>query len=82
LRVPSAHPGLVGDEVATDLLADLATITRNTLQIGDANHTFTRTTTPTALQSRALELPATKPNIRRQGLRQPRRYRITQRRRA
>jgi hypothetical protein len=48
----------------TDLLADLATITRNTLQIDDANHTYTRTTTPTTLQSRAIELLATKPTSR------------------
>lgn len=44
-------PGL-----ALALLADLATLARNTLRIGTADHTFTRLTTPTALQARALEL--------------------------
>jgi Transposase DDE domain len=40
----------------TDLLADLATICRNTIRIGTAEHTFTRLTTPTPLQTRALQL--------------------------
>ena len=40
----------------TDLLADLATICRNTLSIGDAEHTFTRLTNPTPLQATTLEL--------------------------
>jgi Transposase DDE domain len=40
----------------TDLLADLGTISRNTVHIGHAEHTFTRLTTPTPLQARALEL--------------------------
>jgi hypothetical protein len=39
-----------------DLLAELATIARNTIRIGDAEHTFTRLTKPTPLQARALEL--------------------------
>jgi hypothetical protein len=39
-----------------DLLAELATITRNEIRIGEAEHTFTRLTTPTPLQARALEL--------------------------
>ena len=39
-----------------DLLADLATICRNTVRIGTAEHTFTRLTTPTPLQAHALEL--------------------------
>jgi hypothetical protein len=39
-----------------DLLADLATICRNTVRIGHAEHTFTRLTTPTPLQAHALEL--------------------------
>lgn len=43
-----------------DLLAELATITRNTIRIGDAEHTFTRLTKPTPLQARALELLDTK----------------------
>ena len=40
----------------TDLLADLATICRNTVRIGHAEHTFTRLTTPTPLQTHTLEL--------------------------
>jgi hypothetical protein len=40
----------------TDLLAELGTICRNTLRIGHADHTFTRLTTPTQLQARALQL--------------------------
>jgi hypothetical protein len=43
-----------------DLLADLATICRNTIRIGHAEHTFTRLTTPTPLQAHALELLAVK----------------------
>ena len=39
-----------------DLLADLATICRNTVRVSPAEHTFTRLTTPTALQARTLEL--------------------------
>jgi hypothetical protein len=39
-----------------DLLADLATICRNTVRIGHAEHTFTRLTTPTPLQAHALQL--------------------------
>jgi hypothetical protein len=40
----------------TDLLAELGTICRNQLRIGDSEHTFARLTTPTTLQARALEL--------------------------
>ena len=39
-----------------DLLADLATICRNTVRIGHAEHTFTRLTTPTPLQAHAVQL--------------------------
>jgi Transposase DDE domain len=39
-----------------DLLTDLATIARNTIRIGEAEHTFKRLTKPTPLQARALEL--------------------------
>ncbi len=39
-----------------DLLAELGTLTRNTLRIGDSQHTFTRHSTPTELQAKALEL--------------------------
>jgi Transposase DDE domain len=42
-----------------DLLADLATQTRNTIRVADSPATFTKTTTPTPLQARALELVAT-----------------------
>jgi transposase len=43
-----------------DLLDDLATICRNTLRIGPAEHTFTRLTTPTEHQATALQLLGTK----------------------
>ncbi|MGI8902552.1 MAG: IS1634 family transposase [Solirubrobacteraceae bacterium] len=39
-----------------DLLSELGTLTRNTLRIGDSKHTFTRLSTPTQLQAKALEL--------------------------
>jgi Transposase DDE domain len=39
-----------------DLLAELGTICRNTLRVGHGDHTFTRLTTPTELQTTALEL--------------------------
>jgi Transposase DDE domain len=63
-RSPSAHKK-AGSATTTDgypahtlpdLLADLATICRNTIHIGDAEHTFTRLTTPTPLQAHALQL--------------------------
>lgn len=44
-----------------DLLNDLATLCRNTLQIGNSQHTFTRLTTPTELQANAFELIGIKP---------------------
>lgn len=40
----------------TDLLADLATITHNEVRIATSEHTYTRLSTPTALQARAFEL--------------------------
>jgi hypothetical protein len=40
----------------TDLIAELGTICRNQLRIGDNNHTFPRLTSPTQIQARALEL--------------------------
>jgi hypothetical protein len=43
-----------------DLLADLATISRNQIRTGAGEHTFARLTTPTPLQARALELLAIK----------------------
>lgn len=39
-----------------DLLTELATIARNEIRIGQAEHTFTRLTKPTPLQARALDL--------------------------
>ncbi len=40
----------------TDLLADLATLTRNQISTSTSEHTFARLTTPTPLQDRALDL--------------------------
>lgn len=45
----------------TDLIADLATLCRNELRIGGAEHTYTRLTKPTDLQARAFELLNIKP---------------------
>jgi len=45
----------------TDLLAELGTLCRNELRISNADHTFKRLTTPTPLQTRALELLNLKP---------------------
>ena len=49
---PNGYPA----QTLTDLLSDLGTICRNTVRVGTAEHTFTRLTTPTALQAHALEL--------------------------
>ena len=43
-----------------DLLADLATISRNQIRIGASEHTLTRLTTPTTFQHHALDLLGTK----------------------
>jgi len=51
-RTPDGHPA----HTLPDLLADLATLTRNQLRTGHADHTFARLTTPTPLQARALQL--------------------------
>ena len=51
-RTPDGLPA----QSLPDLLTDLATLTRNTLRIGDSQHTFTRLSTPTELQANALEL--------------------------
>jgi hypothetical protein len=40
----------------SDLIAELGTICRNQLRIGDGSHTFPRLTTPTHLQAKALGL--------------------------
>ena len=40
----------------TDLIAELATICRNQLRIGDSQHTFPRLTNPNSVQAKALEL--------------------------
>jgi hypothetical protein len=44
----------------TDLIAELGTICRNHLRIGERAHTFTRLTTPNHVQAKALELLNTK----------------------
>ncbi len=44
-----------------DLLANLGTLCRNELRIGDSDHTFTRLTTPTEHQANAFELLGVKP---------------------
>lgn len=44
-----------------DLIADLGTLCRNTIQIGNSPHTFTRLTTPTELQATAFELAGVTP---------------------
>jgi hypothetical protein len=49
---PTGYPA----HTLPDLLADLATICRNTVRIGHAPHTFTRLTTPTPLHAHALQL--------------------------
>ena len=49
---PDGHPA----HNLTDLIADLGTLCRNQLRIGGADHTLTRLTKPTALQTRAFEL--------------------------
>ena len=49
---PTGHPA----HTLTDLLSDLGTISRNTIRIATAEHTFTRLTTPTPLQAHTLEL--------------------------
>ncbi len=49
---PDGHPA----HSLPDLLADLATLTRNDIRVGTSPHTFPRLTTPTPLQTRAFEL--------------------------
>jgi transposase len=49
---PDGYPA----HTLTDLLSDLGTICRNTVRVDPAKHTFTRLTTPSPLQARALEL--------------------------
>ncbi len=56
-RTPDGLPA----QSLPDLLTDLATMTRNTLRIGDSQHTFTRLSTPTELQANALELTGVNP---------------------
>ncbi len=51
-RTPDGYPA----HSLTDLIAELATLCRNEIRIGDAEHTYTRLTKPTALQAKALEL--------------------------
>lgn len=68
IRSPSAHAKAGSARTADqfpahtlpDLLADLATICRNQISTGTSDHTFARVTTPTPIQTRALELLDTK----------------------
>jgi Transposase DDE domain len=46
----------------TDLIAELATICRNQLRVGDSQHTFPRVTNPNSVQAKALELLGAKLN--------------------
>jgi hypothetical protein len=46
-------------QTVRDLLADLATQTRNTIRVADSPATFTKTTNATPLQARALQLADT-----------------------
>ena len=51
-RTPDGHPA----HTLPDLLADLATLTRNQIRTGANEHTFARLTTPTPLQAEAQAL--------------------------
>jgi len=51
-RTPDGHQA----HSLPDLLAELGTICRNQVRIGTSQHTFPRLTTPTELQTRALDL--------------------------
>jgi hypothetical protein len=51
-RTPDGHPA----HSFADLIAELGTLCRNEVRIGQAEHTFARLTKPTELQSRAFEL--------------------------
>lgn len=42
-------------------IADLGTLCRNTIRIGNSDYTFTRLTTPTELQAAAFELAGVTP---------------------
>lgn len=63
-RSPSAHSKAGSARTADDfpahtlpdLLADLGTLTRNQIDTSASDHTFTRLTTPTPLQTQALKL--------------------------
>ena len=56
-RTTTGHPA----HSLEDLLADLGTLCRNTIRLGNSQHTFTRLTTPTELQAAAYELINIKP---------------------
>lgn len=51
-RTPGGHPA----HSFADLIAELGTLCRNEIRIGQAEHTYTRLTKPSALQARAFEL--------------------------
>lgn len=57
-RTPDGYPA----HNLTDLIAELATLCRNEIRIGDAEHTYTRLTKPTAHQAKALQLLGIKPH--------------------
>jgi hypothetical protein len=51
-RIPDGHTA----HSFADLIAELGTLCRNELRLGQAEHTYTRLTKPTDLQARAFEL--------------------------
>lgn len=51
-KTPDGYPA----HSLIDLIADLGTLCRNEIRIGQAEHTYTRLTKPTDLQTRAFEL--------------------------
>gem|GEM_PF-6195915 len=53
---PSLRDWLAPDHLAWFVIDALATIARNQVRIATSQHTYTRLTTPTALQTQALEL--------------------------
>jgi hypothetical protein len=57
-RTTDGHPA----HNFADLIAALGTLSRNQIRIGPSQHTYTRLSTPTPLQARALELLDIKPH--------------------
>ncbi len=56
IRTEHGHPA----HTLPDLLDDLGTLCRNYLRIANAEHTFSRLTTPTELQAASLQLARVK----------------------